>query len=330
MQLSNILVTGGAGYIGSHVVKALREAKAHRLVVLDNLSTGFADSLPKDVEFVHGDIRDQTLVSNILKTNQIQAVIHLAAVTIIPESIQNPLKYYQHNTVGTLQLLEACLHNQVDSFIYSSTAAVYGKQEDTLKITEASPTLPSNPYGHSKLMSEQIIKDMAYSSKLKYIILRYFNVAGADPLGEIGQRTLHATHLIKVAVQTACGLQKSLAVFGTDYPTADGTCIRDFIHVSDLAMAHVKALDYLQTGGSSTTLNCGYGRGYSVKEVIKAVETISQKTLPILASPPREGDLSHVVADNAKIKSLLKWQPQYDDLAFIVKTAYEWEKRLGK
>ncbi|MBN9288757.1 MAG: UDP-glucose 4-epimerase GalE [Gammaproteobacteria bacterium] len=329
MRVKSILITGGAGYIGNHVVKALLEGHATRLIVLDNLTSGFADSLPKNVEFIQGDILDETLVSNILKTNQVNTVIHLAARTIIPESLQNPLKYYQNNTVGTLNLLTACLKHQVEYFLYSSTAAVYGKQTQG-KIDETATTSPSNPYGHSKLMSEQIIQDTAFSSKLKYAILRYFNVAGAAPDLSIGQRTKEATHLVKVAVQTACGLQKSLPLFGTDYPTPDGTCIRDFIHVSDLANAHVKALHYLQEGGEPTILNCGYGHGYSVKEIVKAVEKITQATLPTTQAPRREGDIAEVIADNSKIKTLLQWQPQYDDIDFIVKTAYEWEKTLSK
>jgi UDP-glucose 4-epimerase len=214
--------------------------------------------------------------------------------------------------------------NHVENFIYSSTAAVYGHTSQD-RITEDSATNPTNPYGHSKLMSEQLIKDVARSSKLKYVILRYFNVAGASLDGTIGQRTKNATHLIKMAVQTACGLHPSLPIYGTNYPTFDGTCIRDFIHVSDLANAHLKAMGYLQEGGMSDTFNCGYGYGYSVKEVVNAVEKLTQKSLPILPSSPRKGDLAQVIADNTKIKQKLNWQPQYDDLTLIVKTALDWE-----
>ncbi len=322
---SPILITGGAGYIGSHIVKAFSEAKVSGLVVLDNLTTGFANSLPQGVDFIQGDIQDSELVSGVIASKKIKTVIHLAAKTIIPESLQQPLKYYQNNTVGTMNLLQACIEHQVEHFIYSSTAAVYG-QTTLDKINEECVTQPSNPYGYSKLMSEQILKDVAKSNKLKYVILRYFNVAGAALDGTIGQRTKAATHLIKVAVQTACGFQKSLPIFGTDYPTPDGTCIRDFIHVSDLAQAHLKALTYLQSGGESTTLNCGYGHGFSVKEVIKTIETITEKSLPVTFSPPREGDMAQVIADNSKIKRLLQWQPQYDDLKMIIQSALVWEK----
>ncbi len=322
---SAILITGGAGYIGSHLVKALLEAKASGVVVLDNLTTGFVDSLPQGVDFIQGDIQDSALLSHIISSKKIKTVIHLAAKTVIPESLQDPLMYYQNNTVGTLKLLQACIEHQVENFIYSSTAAVYGPTPLD-KINEECETKPTNPYGYSKLMSEQILKDVARSTKLKYVILRYFNVAGAALDGTIGQRTKAATHLIKVAVQTACGLQKSLPIFGTDYPTPDGTCIRDFIHVSDLAQAHLKALTYLQSGGGSTTLNCGYGHGFSVLEVIKAIENVSQKSLPVTLSAPREGDLAQVIADNSKIKRLPQWQPQYDDLKIIVQTALSWEK----
>lgn len=326
MAFNNILITGGAGYIGSHVVKALLDKHTTRITVIDNLSTGFADSIPSTVKFIHGDIQNSTLLSKIISSEKIKTVIHLAASTVIPESIEHPVKYYQNNTVGTLHLLKSCLENQVENFIYSSTAAVYGKSNE--KIKEDSSTLPTNPYGHSKLMSEQLLKDASISSRLKFVILRYFNVAGASPDGLIGQRTPNATHLIKVAVQTACGLHKNLPIYGTDYPTVDGTCIRDFIHVSDLANAHLDAIQYLQEDGRSVTLNCGYGHGFSVKEVVQAVEALTQRKLTTIKAMPRKGDLAQVIADNSNIKQLLKWQPQYDDLSFIVKTAYEWEKKL--
>lgn len=325
-MLEGILVTGGAGYIGSHVVKTLIDANAKNVVVLDNLSTGFRDALTTS-KFIQGDIRDIPLLLNILETEKINTVIHLAASTIISESLENPCKYYQNNTVGTLNLLEACIQKKIKYFIYSSTAAVYGKVNNQ-NIHELDPTVPLNPYGHSKLMSEQILQDVARRHRLQYIILRYFNVAGADPSGKIGQRTPNATHLIKVAAQTACGLRTELPIYGTQYPTPDGTCIRDYIHVSDLAIAHMQALLYLQEGGESATINCGYGHGFSVKEVIRAVETIHGQTLPVCFSPEREGDLPRVVADNAKMKKILHWKPQFASLDLIVKTALDWEKQL--
>ncbi|MBS0286011.1 MAG: UDP-glucose 4-epimerase GalE [Proteobacteria bacterium] len=324
---NSILITGGAGYIGSHIVKALSEKNAAaNIVVMDNLSTGFANCLPKAVKLVVADILDQATLSAIIQKEKISTVIHLAAKTVIPESIEKPQDYYLNNTVGTLNLLRACIEHKVSHFIYSSTAAVYGMHPQD-KISEQSQTLPNNPYGHSKLMSEQMLKDVANSSALKYVILRYFNVAGAAIDGSIGQQTPKATHLIKVAAQTACGLLPALSIFGDDYPTPDGTCIRDFIHVSDLAQAHLDALRYLQEDGQSCTLNCGYGHGYSVKEVIKAVEEITNKPLPVNIASKREGDLACVIADNSQIKQVLKWKPEFDDISVIVKTALEWERR---
>lgn len=327
MQLGRILITGGAGYIGSHVVKALYEAKAEAIIVIDNLSSGFAQNII-GAKFIQGDVQDISLVSQILKTEKIDTVMHFAAATRIPESIENPLAYYQNNTVGTLHLLQACTQNAVKNFIFSSTAAVYAA-DPRHAVDEKSPTIPTNPYGYSKLMSEQIIQDTAAAHpNMHYVILRYFNVAGADPSGVIGQRTPLATHLIKAATQTACGLQPALPIYGDDYPTPDGTCIRDFIHVSDLAKAHLCALDYLQQGGNSVTLNCGYGRGYSVKEVVKAVEHIQQAPLPTFVAPRRPGDIPKVIADNKRILELFDWHPEYNDLDFIVKTALDFEKKL--
>lgn len=326
MNSGSILITGGAGYIGSHIVKALSLIKAGPLVVLDNLSTGFRQALPTQVKFIQGDLLDKALLFSLMKSENIQAVIHLAAANIIPESLADPIKYYQNNTVGTLNLLQACLSHQIKYFIFSSTAAVYGTSHEY--IHESTPPAPGNPYGFSKWMSEQILQDITQSHALRFVNLRYFNVAGADPSGEIGQRTPNATHLIKVAVQTACGLREALPIYGEDYPTPDGTCIRDFIHVSDIAAVHLKALEYLTHGGSSVTLNCGYGHGFSVKEVIKAVEQVTQRPLPISIAPRRAGDLPVLIADNTQVKKILHWQPQFDDLTFIVKTAWEWEKKL--
>lgn len=324
---NGILITGGAGYIGSHIVKALVEAKHPNVVVIDNLSTGFADSLPENVKLVAGDILDPSLLNHTIVNENIDTVIHLAAKTVIPESIAHPQVYYENNTVGTLNLLNACIKHKVSHFIYSSTAAVYGNTS-LEKISEDHPTMPTNPYGHSKLMSEQILKDIAKQYPLKYTILRYFNVAGAAIDGSIGQRTPKATHLIKVAAQTACKEQPTLFIFGDNYPTPDGTCIRDFIHVSDLAQAHLDALSYLQKGGESCILNCGYGHGFSVKEVVKAIEQITKQPLPISIAKAREGDLPCVIADNNKIKQRLHWKPQFDDISLIVKTALQWEKKL--
>lgn len=325
MSLGHVLVTGGAGYIGSHVVKSLTEQGA-KVTILDNLSTGFKENILAG-QFIQGDIGDQELISRILREEKIETVMHFAALTVIPESIQQPLKYYENNVMGTLNLLKACVAQGVQNFIFSSTAAVYAVS-DCSQINEQSPTLPSTPYGYSKLISEQMIKDVAASHSLRYAILRYFNVAGACPSGKIGQRTKNATHLIKVAVETACGLHCALPIYGEDYPTPDGTCIRDFIHVSDLADAHIKAAHYLKKEGKSLILNCGYGKGFSVKEVIDALEKVNQQPLPVQITQAREGDLPRVVADNQLIQRLLEWRPQYDDLHFIIKTALEFEKTL--
>lgn len=326
MSFGSILVTGGAGYIGSHVVKALVERGYPSVVVLDNLSTGFIDAV-KGVPLIQGDVQDSTLLDSIFKTYAFDTVMHFAACTVIPESLHNPIKYYQNNTLGTVQLLNACQKYGVKNFIFSSTAAVYGLHSNQ-NITEEGLTLPIHPYGRSKWMSEEIIKEVGTLHKIRYAILRYFNVAGADPSGALGQKTLNASHLIKVAVETACGKRPHLPIFGSDYPTEDGTCIRDYIHVCDLADAHIRALNYLQNSGESCILNCGYGKGFSVKEVIEAVETVTNKKLPIVHASRREGDLARVVADNTRLSQMLNWQPQYDDLLFIVKTAYQFESQL--
>lgn len=324
---SNILVTGGAGYIGSHVLKVLAKQQIGNLVVLDNLSTG-NEKFVTNAKLVKGDIRDEKLVLDILKSEKIDAVMHLAAKTSVPESLSQPELYYNVNTYGTLILLEACKKAHVTQFIFSSTAAVYGLPKDKL-VLENAPTTPINPYGHSKLMSEQMIQDASSAHGLRYINLRYFNVAGADPEGMLGQTGKKAEHLIKVALETACGKRKNLPIFGNDYPTKDGTCIRDFIHVNDIAQAHVDALSHLQKDGRSMMLNCGYGQGYSVKEVIETVETIVGRPLATTNAPRREGDSPCVVADNEKIKKTLQWKPQFNDLAFIIKTALDWEKKIS-
>jgi len=322
---NGILVTGGAGYIGSHVVRQLGEA-GERVVILDNLSTGFADAVLFG-EFVEGDTGDKALVSKVLADHNIDTVMHFAAHTIVPESVSDPLKYYGNNTCSTRSLLECCANADVKNFIFSSTAAVYGIPEGDIA-TEDSPLAPINPYGTSKLMSEHMLRDLSAASDMRHVALRYFNVAGSDPGGRIGQSTKNATLLIKVAAEVAVGKRDQLMIFGTDYPTPDGTGIRDYIHVDDLASAHISALDYLRKGGESITLNCGYGHGYSVREVVDAVNRVHGKPIKALEQPRRAGDPPGLVARVSKIHEVLDWQPQHDDLDFIVKTSLEWEKKL--
>lgn len=318
-----ILVTGGAGYIGSHVVQTLQQS-AYDVAVLDNLSTGFADSVGS-ARFYCGDIRDKKFVLEVIKKEKITCVFHFAAATVISDSIANPLFYYENNVGGTLALLQASIQAGVSRFIFSSTAAVYGVQNATL-IDEHSPLAPQNPYGQSKLMAERLLRDAAHAHSLDYVILRYFNVAGASPCGTLGQRTKQATHLIKTACETACQRRAYLPIYGEDYDTKDGTCVRDFIHVSDLAQAHLLALNYLQKGGKSEIFNCGYGQGYSVKQVVQAIERIQQKPLPVKSYPRRTGDLPMVVSNNRKIREKLHFSPQYNQLETMIKTALEFEK----
>jgi UDP-glucose 4-epimerase len=326
MKPRAILVTGGAGYIGSHVVKQLGAA-GETIVVLDNLSTGFRKAVTYGT-LVEGDTGNLELVSRILKEHNVESVIHFAAHTIVPESVENPLKYYGNNTCNTRNLLECCQAVGVGHFIFSSTAAVYGIPQDTL-CREDTPLAPINPYGASKLMSEMMLRDLSSSSSLRHVILRYFNVAGSDPEGQIGQSTRKATLLIKVAAEVAVGKREKLCVFGTDYPTADGTGVRDYIHVSDLADAHIQALDYLRNGGDSTTLNCGYGHGYSVREVIDAVNRVNGSPITVEEHPRRAGDPPALVAAVDKIRRTLHWTPRYDDLDLIVKTSLDWENKLS-
>ncbi len=319
---NSILVTGGAGYIGSHVVRQLTKA-GRKVVVLDNLSTGFKDAVI-DAELIVGDTGDKELVSKLLDDHNVDTVMHFAAHTIVPESVSNPLKYYGNNTCCTRNLLECCSAAGVKHFIFSSTAAVYGIPEGDMT-SEDTPTAPINPYGTSKLMSEMMLKDLSFATPLRHVILRYFNVAGSNPDGEIGQSTANATLLIKVACETALGKRDAIYVFGTNYDTKDGTGVRDYIHVEDLANAHIRALEYLEKGGESSTFNCGYGHGYSVREVLDTVERLNGKKLNIIEEPRRAGDPPMLIAKADRIKETLNWQPQYDDLDLIVKTSLDWE-----
>ncbi|HIG78726.1 MAG TPA: UDP-glucose 4-epimerase GalE [Cycloclasticus sp.] len=326
MKGTSILVTGGAGYIGSHVVKLLGE-RNENIVVLDDLSTGFEESILQG-KLINGNTGDKALVQKILEEYNVESVLHFAAHTIVPESVENPLKYYQNNTCCTRNLLECCAEAGIKHFIFSSTAAVYGELE-TGFASEDTPKAPINPYGSSKLMSEQMIRDLSLASDLNHVILRYFNVAGSDPDGQIGQSTKNATLLIKVAAEVAIGKRDKLLVFGTDYPTPDGTGIRDYIHVSDLAAAHINALDYLRNNGESTTLNCGYGHGFSVREVIDAINKENGTPIPVEEMPRRAGDPAELISVAKKIRQTIGWQPQFDDLNLIVKTSLAWEKKLS-
>ncbi len=322
-----VIVTGGAGYIGSHAVLAFREA-AYPVVVVDDLSTGRRDSLPDDVVLVEGNAGDAELVGRVVREHGIGAVVHFAGSIVIPESVTDPLKYYRNNTAASRNLIAACVANDVKYFIFSSTAAVYGHPE-TVPVSEDAPTAPINPYGTSKLMTEWMLRDTAQAHDFAYVALRYFNVAGADPAGRTGQSTPNATHLIKIASQAAVGLRQGIPVFGEDYDTPDGTCIRDYIHVSDLAAAHVDALAHLTQAHENLVLNCGYGHGYSVREVLAAVEREAGLRLDIQSAPRRPGDAVTLVADASRMRSHFAWRPRYDDLGVIVRTAIDWERKLA-
>jgi UDP-glucose 4-epimerase len=320
-----ILVTGGAGYIGSHMVHALVDA-GESVVVLDNLSTGFNWAIPRGVPLVVGDTGDQTLVAALIAEHGVDTIIHFAASIVVPDSVADPLGYYRNNTVNSRALIETAVKNGVRRFIFSSTAAVYGNPLRS-PINEDDATVPMSPYGSSKLMTEIMLRDAGAAHGLSYLILRYFNVAGADPQLRTGQSTKGATHLIKVAVETALGLRPAIEVFGTDYATPDGTCIRDYIHVSDLVRAHADALRHLRNGGASVILNCGYGRGFSVLDVINTVKRVAGTDFKVVLSGRRPGDPPDIVADAGRIRSLLGWAPQFDDLETIVDHALKWEHR---
>lgn len=322
----SVLVTGGAGYIGSHMVLQLLEA-GEDVVVLDNLSTGFRWAVPDAARFVIGDIADQDLVSKVIREDEVDSIIHFAGSIVVPESVSDPLGYYDNNTVKTRALIESAVRMNVPNFIFSSTAAVYG-MPDVNPVTEDVSLNPISPYGSSKMMSELMLRDTAAAFPLRYVALRYFNVAGADPLGRSGQSMPKATHLIKVASQAALGQRPYLEVYGTDYPTDDGTCIRDYIHVSDLANAHSAALDHLRRGGESLVLNCGYGRGHSVLAVIDAVKKASGRSFDVRLADRRPGDPAALVAGADRIREALGWAPERDDLDQIVADAFAWEERL--
>ena len=321
-----ILVTGGAGYIGSHMVHALVDA-GEPVVVLDNLSTGFRFLIPAAVPFVTGSTGDRELVGKTIRQHGVTAIIHFAASIVVPDSVADPLAYYRNNTMNTCALLDAAKDAGVKQFIFSSTAAVYGNPLH-VPVREDAATAPISPYGSSKLMSEIMLHDAGKAYGLRFVVLRYFNVAGADPKQRTGQSTPAATHLIKVACEAALGKRPKLEVFGTDYPTPDGTCIRDYIHVSDLARAHSAALAYLRGGGASATFNCGYGRGASVLEVINSVKRVSGSIFPVEMRARRAGDPAALVADVSRIRLTFDWRPQFDDLDTIVAHALAWERRL--
>jgi UDP-glucose 4-epimerase len=322
----SVLVTGGAGYIGSHTVQALVEA-GESVVVIDNLSTGFSQFLPQGVPLFIGDAGDEDLVEGVISAHRVESVIHFAGSVVVPESMRDPLAYYRNNTMTTRSLLNAAVKSGVGRFIFSSTAAVYGNP-DQVPVPESAPTRPLSPYGSSKLMAEIMLHDTASAHHMSYVALRYFNVAGADPQARMGLATVGATHLLKIAVEAATGQRAKIDVFGTDYPTPDGSCIRDFIHVTDLAQAHRAALSYLRGGGASMTLNCGYGRGYSVLETIEAVRKVSGRNFAVQTGPRRPGDIMTMIADTGLIRSTLDWTPQYDNLETIARHALAWEEKL--
>ncbi len=320
-----ILITGGAGYIGSHVLKALGK-QGHEITVVDNLSTGFREAVTYG-KLIVADLADRAKMESLFEAGQFEAVLHFAGSIVVPDSVAQPISYYQNNTINSHFVLGLCEKFQIKYFIFSSTAAVYGMPKDGV-CREDSELLPINPYGQSKLMTEHMLRDLALANKnFKYIALRYFNVAGADPEGQIGQSFPKATHLIKAACEAATAKRTHMDLFGTDYPTKDGSCVRDYIHVSDLAEAHVKALEYLRNGGESQPLNCGYGHGFSVKEVISRVKEITGVDFKVNELGRRPGDPASLTAESSRLSQLTGWKPKFDDLNVIIKSAYEWEKK---
>lgn len=324
-----VLVTGGAGYIGSHMVWALLDA-GEEVVVLDRLSTGFRWAVAPEARFYLGDAGDKELLARIFADNRIDAVVHFAGSIVVPESIADPLSYYENNTANTRTVMAAAVEAGVKHFVFSSTAAVYGSQASDEPVRETAALLPESPYGLSKLMSELMLRDAAAAHNFRYVALRYFNVAGADILGRTGQSTPAATHLLKIACQTALGKRRAVDVYGTDYPTPDGTGIRDYIHVSDLVAAHLKALEYLREGGEPLVANCGYGQGYSVLEVLETVMRVHGRKFEVNFAPRRPGDATRVVADPTVARQRLDWVPRFDDLDLIVETALKWEDHLAR
>ncbi|MCC9621443.1 UDP-glucose 4-epimerase GalE [Thalassospira sp. MA62] len=321
-----VLVTGGAGYIGSHAALALLDA-GRSVVVLDDLSQGHRWAVPTGAAFVEGNCGDYDLLRRVIDEHGVTAIMHFAGSIIVPESVIYPLEYYNNNTVNSRALAQAAVDSGIKHFIFSSTAGVYGEPNKT-PISEDSPTRPISPYGTSKLMTEKMLEDASYAHDLRYVALRYFNVAGADPKGRSGQTSRKATHLIKIASQAATGARPQMAIYGEDYETPDGTCVRDYIHVSDLANAHVLALEYLEKGGDSAVMNCGYGRGFSVKEVIGAVKQVSGVDFDVELADRRPGDPAALIAGADRIREKLGWTPQHDDLESIVRHALDWETSL--
>lgn len=319
----SVLVTGGAGYIGSHAVHRLLE-QGERVLIYDNLSTGVKAALPKEANFIFGDIRDGELLTRVMKDYKIDSVMHFAAKSVVPESVEEPLEYYENNVIGTLQILKACEKSKVKKIIFSSSASVYGDAEQ-VPIKEDSLLAPTNPYGTTKLMGEKIIQDMGRAHGIQYVLLRYFNVAGAKKDLSNGQRTLKASHLMKVAAEAACGDRLQVQVFGDDYLTSDGTGLRDYIDIEDLVEAHTLALSYLRQGGQNQILNCGYGHGFTVLEVLEMMKFVSSKEFEIVRKPRRPGDVGQSFADSEKIRKTLAWQPRFDDLKVICQSAYQWE-----
>ena len=321
----HVLVTGGAGYIGSHVVLALIDA-GHDVVVIDDLSTGRRELLPADVPLVTGDIADQALVAKTVREFQCDSVMHFAGSIVVPESVNDPMKYYRNNTVASHALISCCVAEGVETFVFSSSAMVYGAPE-IIPISETAPTEPTNPYGASKLMTEWMLRDASAAGVLRYVALRYFNVAGADPKGRCGQAGPGTTHLIRTACELVNGKRAEMSIFGTDYDTPDGTCIRDYIHVADLANAHVLALEYLRNNGESSVMNCGYGNGFSVRQVLDVVSAVAGHDLAINETSRRDGDVPVLIAESGLIREKLGWTPMHDGLENIVRTALDWERK---